>query len=106
MSKEKYSLSSLSNGLTITGEGIMTADLNLFGSNSFKKVGKVMPDIEQVIFQNDLTIVVWSDKSRTLVKCSEENFDKEKGLAMAISKKFMDRNKFKKLLEKAVIQNK
>ena len=36
-----------------------------------------------------LNKIVWSDKSRTLVKCSEENFDKEKGLAMAISKKFI-----------------
>ena len=67
---------------------------------------KQMPKIEQVIFQKDLTIVVWADKERTIVKCSEEEFDKEKGLAMAIAKRFMDRNKFKKLLDTAVIQDK
>lgn len=67
---------------------------------------KHMPEIEKVIFQKEYTIVVWADKERTIVKCSKEEFDKEKGLAMAIAKRFMDRNKFKKLLDTAVIQDK
>ena len=67
---------------------------------------KVMPPIEKVIFQKLHTIVIWEDGERTVVKCSEENFDKEKGLAMAIAKRFMERNKFKKLIENADIQDK
>ena len=66
----------------------------------------VLPEIDQVIFQKNLTIVVWADKVRTIVKCSEEDFDEEKGLAMAIAKRFMERNKFKRLIEKAARQNK
>lgn len=81
-----------------------TLTLHHAGMNLLKT--KSMPEITQVIFQKDYTIVVWADKERTIVKCSEEDFDKEKGLAMAIAKRFMERNKFKKLLDTAVIQDK
>ncbi len=67
---------------------------------------KQMPFIDKVIFQKEHTIVVWADGTKTVVRCSEENFDKEKGLAMAICKKYMERNEFKRLLENADIQDK
>ena len=45
--------------------------------------------INDVIFNDPATIVFWSDGTKTVVKCQEGDiFDKEKGLAMAISKKF------------------
>lgn len=65
-----------------------------------------VPDIRKVIFQKLHTIVIWEDGKKTVVKCSEEEFDKEKGLAMAIAKRLMDRNKFKKLIKEADIQDK
>lgn len=44
--------------------------------------------IENVIFNDPATIVFWADGSKTVVKCQEGDvFDKEKGLAMAISKR-------------------
>lgn len=44
--------------------------------------------IKNVIFNNPATIVFWSDDTKTVVKCqNDEIFDPEKGLAMAISKK-------------------
>lgn len=44
--------------------------------------------IEDVIFNGPATIVKWSDGTKTVVKCCEDDiFDPEKGLAMAISKK-------------------
>jgi len=43
--------------------------------------------IKKVIFNNPCTIVLWEDGTKTIVKCSGEHFDAEKGLAMAISKK-------------------
>ena len=50
-----------------------------------------MQRIKKVIFNNPATIVFWSDGSKTVVKCGENDaFDPEKGLAMAISKKFFD----------------
>ena len=48
------------------------------------------PEIEKVIFNDPATIVFWSDGTKTVVKCQDDEiFDKEKGLAMAISKKFL-----------------
>jgi len=43
--------------------------------------------IEKVIFNDPATIVIWKDKSKTVVKCHNEDFDREKGLAMCIAKK-------------------
>ena len=46
--------------------------------------------IHKVIFNNPCTIILWSDKTKTIVKCGEdEEYDPEKGMAMAISKKFL-----------------
>lgn len=46
--------------------------------------------IIKVIFNNEATIVFWSDNTKTVVKCGDADiFDKEKGLAMAICKKAM-----------------
>lgn len=45
--------------------------------------------IKDVIFNNPATIVFWSDGTKTVVKAENEPFDPEKGLAMAISKKFL-----------------
>jgi hypothetical protein len=44
--------------------------------------------IKNVIFNDPATIVFWTDGSKTVVKATNEAFDKEKGLAMAITKKF------------------
>lgn len=45
--------------------------------------------ITKVIFNDPATIVIWSDGIKTVVKCGEgDTFDPEKGLAMAISKRF------------------
>ena len=44
--------------------------------------------IKKVIFSNPATIVFWDDGSKTVVKCSKrDNFDPEKGLAMAFAKR-------------------
>ena len=50
--------------------------------------------IEKVIFNIPATIVFWSDGTKTVVKCSENDvYDPEKGLAMAVAKKFLGTNK-------------
>ena len=45
------------------------------------------PSIERVLFNDPATIIFWSDGSKTVVKAVNEDFDPEKGLAMAIAKK-------------------
>lgn len=44
-------------------------------------------NIEKVIFNDPATIVIWKDGTKTVVKASNEPFDPEKGLAMAIVKR-------------------
>lgn len=50
-----------------------------------KRVG--LPKIRRVIFSKPCTIVLWEDGTKTIVRCKEKKFDKEKGLAMCIAKK-------------------
>lgn len=46
--------------------------------------------IDKVIFNAPATIVFWKDGTKTVVKCQgDDEFDPEKGLAMAISKKVL-----------------
>lgn len=67
----------------------------------------IAPNIKKVIFNNPYTIVIWNDGTKTIVRAQDgDNFDTEKGLAMAISKKAFGNNgnyynKLKEWLEKA-----
>jgi len=50
----------------------------------------LMPcQVEKVIFNNPATIVIWKDKTKTVVKVHGEAYDREKGLAMCIAKKVL-----------------
>ena len=68
--------------------------------------GQVIPRIKNVIFNDPATIVFWSDGTKTVVKCQDDDwYDPEKGLAMAISKKALGNkgnycNELKKWLPK------
>lgn len=56
--------------------------------NDIVRLGMCNVSIRKVIFNNPATIVLWSDGTKTVVKCGPDDiFDKEKGLAMAIVKK-------------------
>ena len=60
--------------------------------NNIYGVGGHIPEtyfkIEKVIYNNPATIVFWKDGTKTVVKaCEDDEYDPEKGLAMAISKK-------------------
>lgn len=46
-----------------------------------------VPEILDVIFNEPATIVFWADGTKTVVKAIYDEFDPEKGLAMAIAKK-------------------
>lgn len=64
---------------------------------------KEMREPKKVIFNDPATIVFWHDGTKTVVKAIDEPFDPEKGLAMAIAKKYLGNegnyyNTFKKWL--------
>lgn len=64
------------------------------------------PKIKKVIFNEPATIVIWSDNTKTIVKCQEgDTYSKELGLAMCIAKKYLGNksnfnNEFKKWIPK------
>lgn len=70
-----------------------------------KKAGQSVT-IKKVIFNEPATIVFWSDNTKTVVKCAEDEvYDPEKGLAMAIAKRALGNegnyyNTFRKWLPK------
>ena len=72
-------------------------DIKLYECGTF--VGGVVTKpqdlIKNVIFSGPCTIVQWSDGDKTIVRCENEDFDKEKGLAMAIVKKLFGTNESK-----------
>ena len=58
------------------------------------KTTKETSKIKNVIFNDPATIVFWSDGTKTVVKCGENDiYDPEKGLAMAVAKKYLGTNK-------------
>ena len=74
---------------------------SIYGISSLR-----IPEIKNVIFNDPATIVFWEDGTKTVVKCQDgDEFDPEKGLAMAIAKKAYGNkggycNKMKKWLPK------
>ena len=72
-------------------------DIKLYECRTFTGgiVTKPQDLIKNVIFSGPCTIVQWSDGDKTIVRCENEDFDKEKGLAMAIVKKLFGTNESK-----------
>lgn len=60
---------------------------SIFADNSIPQSHNPFIEIKNVIFNDPATIVFWTDGSKTVVRANGENFDPEKGLAMAIAKK-------------------
>lgn len=69
--------------------------------NDIVLFGMCRVSIRKVIFNDPATIVLWSDGSKTVVKCGPEDiYDMEKGLAMAIVKKMAGNdNRFHKVFK-------
>ena len=64
-----------------------------------------IPEIENVIFNPPATVVLWSDGTKTVVKCGDMDlYSRETGLAMCIAKKIYGNkgsyfNEFKKWIK-------
>lgn len=67
------------NGISISNIGDLDTTVSYYGYK--------YPEIDKVIFNDPATIVIWKDKTKTVVKCHNEQYDREKGLAMCIAKK-------------------
>lgn len=66
----------------------------LFKEEKIMRFETCKPTIKNVIFNDPATIVMWSDGTKTVVKCGEnDSFDPEKGIAMCCMKKLLGTNK-------------
>lgn len=63
---------------------------------------------ERIVRNGPAMVVFWNDGTKTVVKCHEEEFDFEKGLAMALARKMWGRSRtlayLKKVEEQATLK--
>ena len=86
-----YGIDYVSSVETLTETMKRLNERTAFGKINRQK-SEMLDKIKNVIFNNPATIVLWADGTKTVVKCEHEDFDPEKGLAMAIVKKTMADN--------------
>lgn len=68
----------------------LTVEATMYGRRNGKmNYGNPRPNMEikRVIFSPPATIVFWKNGDKTVVKCHNEDYDPEKGLAMAVCKR-------------------
>ena len=64
-----------------------------------------LPKPRKLIVNGPATIVLWSDGTKTVSKCNkDEPFDPEKGVAIAIAKRFVSGNKLHRMFDDALSQ--
>ena len=67
------------------------SSLTLIKRGTVKYINK--PEVKKVIFSGNCTIVLFTDNTKVIVRAEGEEFDKEKGLAMALVKRVYGTNK-------------
>lgn len=66
----------------------------LFKEEKIMRFNSCKPTVKKVIFNNPATIVFWTDNTKTIVRCGENDiYDPEKGVAMCCMKKLLGTNK-------------
>lgn len=55
---------------------------------------------KRIVHNGPALIVFWEDGTKTVVKCHDEDFDAEKGLAMALARKMWGRSRTVAMLRK------
>lgn len=78
----KYVTFALSGQCIVDEKGVFATVKHLSKEETYS-----YPIPEKVIFNDPATIVYWNDGTKTLVKCYDDYFDEEKGLAMAYLKR-------------------
>lgn len=79
----------------------------IFSHNEADRIGRNL-EIENVIFNDPATIVIWTDGTKTVVKCQPgDTYSKETGLALCIAKKFFDnKGNFNEVFKKWIPEEK
>lgn len=77
------------------------------GTSSYVYTPSVkLPEVKEVIFAPPATIVYWKDGSRSVVKCSDDDyFDEEMGFALCFMKKILSTSGYKKNMNTYIRNN-
>lgn len=60
-----------------------------------------VPEIHKVIYSPPATIIIWADKTKTVVKCSDgDEYSRTTGLALCIIKKVYGPKRYREILKK------
>lgn len=60
---------------------------------------------KKLIVNGPATVILWDDGTKTVAKCStDEPFDPEKGVAIAIAKRFVSSSKLHRMFDDALSQ--
>lgn len=78
-------------------------NINYSDTQLFRQKLGIIP--KKIIFNPPITIVYWNDKTKTIIKATNEKFVDEFGFAMALVKKlFPSRSKFLKMIKESYHQ--
>lgn len=93
---------SSTHGLFYFSEGDLMVTKSVWKAEKNPDPHEFIREIKNVYFNDPVTVVIWKDGTKTIVRCSENDFyDPEKGLAMAIVKKaYGNDNRFHKIFKK------
>ena len=100
------------NSKFVWGYPVPTIRENKFSQTKTKTTPNKIPNIKQVYFNEPVTVVLWENGEKTIVRCQDgDTYSKESGLAIAIMK-YMSGNKggfndiFKKWIPESNEKNK
>ena len=80
--------------------GVMTMRL----AEHIQRRNRITPS--RIISNGPALVIFWGDGEKTVVKCHDEDFDVEKGIAMALAKKIWgSRNKMNKFIKMVEYQD-
>ena len=68
-------------------DALIKTIVNEYDKRNMQMIATKYFGIKHVIFNPPATIVMWADGTKTVVKAQNEDFDPEKGLAMAFARK-------------------
>lgn len=89
----------------------------VINSTSFKELSELaalfnsrptLPNIKNVYFNNPVTVVLWDDGTKTLVRCQDgDTYSRETGLALCMAKKAMgNKSNFNDIFKKWIPEEK
>lgn len=81
------------------------AELKMTSGGNHMEIIIQEPQPKKLIVNGPATVILWDDGTKTVAKCNkDEPFDQEKGVAIAIAKRFISGNQLHRMFDDALSQ--